>query len=81
MSFPASDLKHYSIIFRKNIGDGQYQYTLMDGKNQSATVTLDGAQGRDDPLKGLYEARMRLNRDQTEIIGLEFNGICVIKRI
>ncbi len=74
-------MEEYSILYRKCLRDGEYEYTVVDSKNESSVVKLEGCDGRQDPLKGLHKCEMKLCPSKKQITALNYRGNTVIKRL
>lgn len=74
-------LRTYSITYRKCVTDGTYRYSLVNDADASTLEgTLDGANGRDDPLAGLHNVEAKLD-PSNNITALKVQDEYMLKRM
>ena len=77
-------LKNHSILYRKCLEEGRWQYTVMDDTGYSCVATMEtGVHSRDDPLKGLHNVPMKIGgiADDRQVVGVSLNDKTLVKRI
>lgn len=61
-------------------GKGEFSYAICDQEGNMMKVNLHGAGGKKDPLTGIRNAEFKLSADNSEILVVNVDGDCVVKK-